>query len=83
MNTNEVTRMNRAQYQDDLDHKMKVYDEVKATLSLCRTMIKAIDPTSDNEIHARGQLISYLELAGSYSNMAGCDVLIEKRELTK
>jgi hypothetical protein len=77
----QIDRMNKAQYRDELDHKAKVYDRVKATLELCQTMIKALDPTTDPEIQAQNNLISYLDLARQYALMSASDVTLEKSKV--
>lgn len=76
-----VDRMNRAQYRDELDHKIKVYDGVKATLKLCKTMIQAMDHSSPDEEYSRKMLISYLELGQSYAMLSSADCEIEKRRV--
>lgn len=78
-----VTRINKDQYLDDLDHKVETYDGVKATLRLCETMIRALDPTSKMETGAREHLVSYLNLARSYALICASDVETEKRGLQK
>ncbi len=84
MNTTEqVDQMNRAQYADDLDHKMEVYDGVKATIKLCQIMIDAIEPTTTAETQARTNLLSYLWTTKQYALMAASDVQIEKGKLPK
>lgn len=78
-----VDRMKVDQKSDDLDHKTQVYDDVKATLRLCETMIKALDPTSNHETYSRNSLLSYLSLARQYALLGAADCEIEKAGLTK
>lgn len=77
----EIDRMNAAQYRDELDHKARAYDGVKGTLELCTIMIKALDPTNEQELQARDQLVSYLDLARQYALMAGTDVTLERSKV--
>jgi len=77
MTRDEIDRMNSAIYLDELDHKARVYDRVKATIELCTTMIQSLDPTSDPEIQARKNLISYLDLSRQYALMSACDITTE------
>ncbi len=79
MNQQTIGQMKRDQYQDELLHKMETYDRIKATLELCNTMIKALDTTSDNEKHSKGQLVGFLEMAQTYAMLAAIDVDLERR----
>lgn len=83
MNAEQITQINQDQYRDELDRKIEVYDGVKATLKLCRTMIRALDTTSDTENWSQAQLLSYLDLAQSYAMLAAVDVDLELRGLRK
>ena len=81
MDKNTIDQMNRDFYRDELDHKAKVYDRVKATIELCTIMIKALDPTSGPETQARNNLISYLDLSRQYAIMSATDVTLEKSKV--
>jgi len=78
-----IDRINKDQYQDELDHKEWMYDAVKSTLKLCEVMVKAIEPTSDNEAYARKTLLDSLEIARQSALMCAIDVGTEKRGLGK
>ena len=65
-----VDKMNKAQYADELEHKVKVYDDVKATLNLCHTMIAALDATTEDECFNRLMLIQYLDIARTEALLA-------------
>ncbi len=78
-----VDSINKDQYQDELEHKIEVYDGVKDTLKLCETMIKALDTTTSFETGSRGLLLSNLELARQYALVAATDVQIEKMAVRK
>jgi len=83
MNHEQVTQINKDQYQDEMLHKMETYDRVKATLELCKTMIQALDASTDREIHSKKMLVSYLDLSQNYAMLAAVDVDLERRGLGK
>ncbi len=78
-----IEEMKQDQRIDDLDHKTQVYDDVKSTLRLCETMIKALDATDDKEYGSRMNLLNNLEIARSYALLGAADCEIEKEGLTK
>jgi len=83
MNHEQVTQINKDQYVDELDHKEWIYDAVKSTIKLCEVMVKALEPTSNNETYARKTLLDNLELARQSALMCALDVGTEKRGLGK
>ena len=83
MNHEQATQINKIQYQDEMLHKMDTYDQVKATINLCLTMIKALDASSPDETHSKGMLQSELELASTHASLAAIDVDIERRNSGK
>ncbi len=83
MDRKEIDQMQKDQRLDDLDHKVKVYDDVKSTLRLCETMIQALDATDDKEYGSRINLLNNLEIARSYALLGAADCEIEKARLTK
>ena len=83
MNTEQVTQINKDQYADELDHKVKVYNDVKATLDLCRTMIRALDTTSIDEAFNKKMLVQYLDMARTEALLSTMDVEHEIRGLGK
>ena len=83
MNTNQITQINKMQYVDELTHKAQVYNDVKATLDLCRTMIRALDTTTSEEKHHQHMLIEYLDLAQTEALLSAIDVEHEVRRLGK
>lgn len=83
MNREQIDRMNQDQFVDELERKVKVYDNVKGTLDLCEIMIGVLEATSDAENASRKTLISHLMLARQYALLAATDVEIEKRGLRK
>jgi len=65
-----VDQMNTAQYRDDLIHKIEVYQNVKSTLDLCRTMIMAIEPSTADESFNRRMLLEHLDLTRTNTLLA-------------
>ncbi len=78
MSNAQVTRQNKAQYLDELKAKERVYDQVKGSLRLAKTMVEAMDATSDQERHSKLMIESYLLLAISFAGMAAADVQVER-----
>ncbi len=78
MSNDEVTRMNKAQYIDELNAKERVYDQVKGSLRLAKTMVEAMDATTDIERLSNAQLESYLHLSIMWAAMAAADVQVER-----
>ncbi len=78
-----IDQMKSDQRLDDLDHKTQVYDDVKSTLRLCETMIRALDPSSEKEKASWLKLVGLLEVARNYALLGAADCEIEKARLTK
>lgn len=74
-----ITQINRDQYQDDLAHKVKVYDQVKGTIKSCMTLIQALEPTTKLEGISRKSMIDSLDIARQNAILAATDVELERR----